>query len=354
MLGAAVLVVASVAGLGAATFQAGEWQVDVAAVADQREIVLGEPAWLSFTITNLSDKSLQILVGGDYQNDFGRPASFTVRAVDSEGRWVTPPEVTPGAAGQIGPRDLPARGSYTFRLFVPHWALFQRPGTYSLVCRRTLQLIRPAPDGVFAKQPVSEVSVEARAVLTVLPRDEKRLKQRIDELGERMIEAGGDKGADEALMALSSINDGRVVPYFVRALAIRSYRQRFIAVQVFGRFATDESIAGLKMALRFQAADFDGQTAQKAGDLAARVRAAAVGALGRMSHPQSAALLLAQQADPAERVRAAVATAARNLAADDARAVLDALASDSSKSVRDAVQRSRTAMAARAAKAATK
>src|SRR5687767_5446655 len=60
----------------AATFQAGPWPVEVTLVADKPVILLGEPTSVSYIVRNLSRDNLEILVGGDYQNELGRPASF--------------------------------------------------------------------------------------------------------------------------------------------------------------------------------------------------------------------------------------------------------------------------------------
>lgn len=70
----------SVGPVRATTYQVGSWQVEVTLRADKPEILLGEPTSLSYTVRNLSREDLEILVGGDYQNDLGRPASFQVRA----------------------------------------------------------------------------------------------------------------------------------------------------------------------------------------------------------------------------------------------------------------------------------
>jgi hypothetical protein len=327
------------ASLHGTVFQAGEWPVEVTVAADHPTIILGEPTWLSFTVANLSNEPLQILVGGDYQNDLGRPASFTVRVVGRDGKWVPVPDAGRGTGGLIGPRDLPAHGRYVFRLFLPHWATFTEAGTYEIICRRTLQLLRPAADGAFARQPTSDIAVEVRTTLGVLPRDSLRMKAVIDELGKQMLEADGEKPGDEAVIALAWIDDPRVVPYFIRALEIRSYTLKFIAVRLFGRFATEEALAGLKSALALTAADFDGVTPEKSAELAARIRSAAVDALARSGHPQARELLVAQRRDPAERVRLSVVRAVGRMPRAQSVPLLQEMAKDGSAEVRAEAKR---------------
>ena len=328
-----------VGSVSAATFRAGNWPIEVTVAPDQPTISLGEPAWLSFAVTNLSDESLQLLVGGDYQNELGRPASFTVVVQSKDNKRVEQPDVGRGTGGLIGPADLPAKGRYVFRLFVPHWATFTEAGTYSLICRRMVQLIRPAADGAFTKQPISEVLVEARTTLGVLPRNDAQLKNRIVELGEQMLEAQGEKAGDEAVIGLSWIEDPRVVPYFVRALQVHSYTLKFIAIQVLARFATDEALSGLRIAVGTSASEFNYVTGDKPAELAARIRSAAVGALMRCRHPRASELLVAQRHDPDESVRVSVVQALARLPRAQAGPLLVEMTKDSSGAVRDAAQR---------------
>lgn len=336
--GVAGLIALSVAALPAAVFQAGPWKVDVSVTPDQPTITLGEPTWLSFTVRNLMEEPLQLLVGGDYHNELGRPASFVVRARGKDGKWVEVPDAT-GTGGLVGAKDLPARGSYVFRLFVPHWAAFHEAGTYVFDCRRALQLLRPVPGGVFAKQPTHDVPVAVETTLTVMPRDEAALKRRIAELGEQVVAAGGEKAGDEATIGLSWIEHPAVVPYFNRMFAMRSYAMKYIALQKIARFATDEALAGLRAAVTTKASDFDHVEIEQATELAARIRAAAVGALGRCRHPRAADVLLAQRKDQAESVRLAVLRAGARLPTPQALALVDEFAQDGSPEVRDAARR---------------
>lgn len=324
--------------LPAATYNAGEWRVDVNVIADEPSIMLGEPTWLSFSVTNLTNEPLQILVGGDDYNELGRPSSFAVRAVGHDGGWVAVPEAAHGRRGLIGPKDLPPRGSYVFRLFVPHWAKFSEAGIYDLICRRSLQLLRPAADGAFMKQPITEIEVEARTKLVVVARDSARMQDLIARLGEQMLEANGEKHGDEATVGLAWIDDPRVVPYFVRALRIRSYAMRFIAIQMLGRHGTGEAVAGLTSALALTAADFEGST-EHAAEVAGRIRAAAIGALSRCRQPQAKELLAAHRRDPSERVRESVVLALARMPREQVRPWLEDMLKDVKPAIRAEAER---------------
>ncbi|MET0754075.1 MAG: hypothetical protein ABWZ66_11905, partial [Pyrinomonadaceae bacterium] len=56
-------------------------------------IMLGEPIYIDFEVKNLSDVDLGILIGGDYQNEFTKPESFDVKAIDSNGKIVPAPKI---------------------------------------------------------------------------------------------------------------------------------------------------------------------------------------------------------------------------------------------------------------------
>ena len=323
----------------AATFRAGEWPLEVAVTADQSSISLGEPTWLSFTVSNLSDEPLQLLVGGDDRNQLGRPGSFTVLVVGRDHQRVPQPDAGLGTGGLVGPQALPPKGSHVFRLFLPHWAMFAEAGAYAITCRRLLQVARPTTGREFLQQPTSDVLVEARTDLQVLPRDAARLGQLIRERGETMLREAGARGGDEAVIALAWIDDARVVPYFRGALKIPSYALKFVAVQVMGRFATDEACEGLKAAMAVTAADFSYAEEEKSPELAARIRHAAAGALGRSRHPAAVEFLVAHRRDESEHVRVAVVNAIARLPATRALPLLEEMARDRSPLVVEAARR---------------
>ncbi|MBM3854781.1 MAG: HEAT repeat domain-containing protein, partial [Verrucomicrobia bacterium] len=224
-------------------------------------------------------------------------------------------------------------------LFLPHWATFSQAGTYGITCRRLLQVARPTTGREFLKQPTTDVVVEARTELLVLPRNDARLGQLIREHGETMLRAAGARGGDEAVIALAWIDDARVVPCFRGALKIPSYALKFVAVQVMGRFATDEACEGLQAAMAVSAADFAYAADENSRELAARIRHAAAGALGRSRHPAAAEFLVAHRRDESEPVRLTVLNAIARLPAPRAVPLLEELARDRSPLVAEAARR---------------
>jgi hypothetical protein len=330
--------------LGAAPFRAGAWPLDVTLTPDRPIVMLGEPAWLSFTVKNLSQENLRILVGGDYGNELGRPSSFEIKTTRSDGKWVSQPDVGLSSGGLVGPELLPAGGTYVFRLFMPHWATFTETGRYTIACRRTLQLLRAADAAEFRTRPTVDVVADVRTTLTLEPRDADAMGRLIAELGETMLRAGGEKPGDEAVITLSWIDDARVVPYFRRAFALRSYALKFIAVQVLARFATDEALAGLEAAMQTRPEDFDAEAGDGRMELATKIRATTAGALNRSKHPRAREALVAYRADTAESVRLAVLPALARLPADRAIPLVQEMTRDPSAQVSEAAKHYLTAL----------
>src|SRR5579885_2348941 len=90
-----------------------ESSIETALVPEKATVMIGEPAYLSFVVNNLSDQGLQIAIGGDYRNALGRPESFKVIVIAKNGDKVPQPDAGPGFGGVLGTGKLPAKGSYT-------------------------------------------------------------------------------------------------------------------------------------------------------------------------------------------------------------------------------------------------
>src|SRR5262249_57702937 len=67
--------------------------IEVSLLPEKSVIMLGEQIHLSFIVRNLSGTNLQFSEGGDYRNRLGRPESYDVRAVRSDGKQVPKPEI---------------------------------------------------------------------------------------------------------------------------------------------------------------------------------------------------------------------------------------------------------------------
>ena len=114
--------------------------IRVALIPDKREIMVGEPVSLSFVVRNLTDNDLQTIQGGDYRNRLGRPENYAVKVVDPNGRAVPLLDAGPTMGGQEGPQEIPAKGTWAHRLFLPRWVKLTQIGDYTINCRTTLKI----------------------------------------------------------------------------------------------------------------------------------------------------------------------------------------------------------------------
>ena len=81
----------------------------------------------------------------------------------------------------------------------------------------------------------------------VVAADSERMGKIIDHLAAEMLTPGID--ASWPSKVLLSIDDARVVPYFVKALETRSYSRKFDATCALAKYPTDEAVAALAKAL---------------------------------------------------------------------------------------------------------
>jgi hypothetical protein len=125
--------------------------IEVSLLPEKSVIMLGEPIHLSFIVRNLSGTDLLFSDGGDYRNRLGRPESYDVRAVRSDGKLVSKP-VLFSRGGLVSGVKAPAGGAATRDLFLPHWAPFEETGIYTITCKRTLSFVGsdgfPGPGGI--------------------------------------------------------------------------------------------------------------------------------------------------------------------------------------------------------------
>lgn len=326
----------------AETFKAGSWPLEVSVTPEQPAIMLGEPSSLLFTVKNLSDEDLQIIEGGDYRNALGRPETFKVRVVRSDEKAVTQPGAGMSMGGMVAPKSLPAKDSYVFKLFLPHWATFDEAGRYMVTCERTLQLIKPVAGTSWSELKTTDVNVVVKTTIEVTPRDETRMGALIAKLGERMLTSVSSDESENATRALAAIEDARVVPLFRQALNSKSYGLKFSALGVLAKFNSDEAFEGLKAGMATKSSDFDPASATRPellDQLANNIRNTAAAALCRSKHPGASAFLLVHRHDEYEGVRITVLHLLGTMPPNEALPILREMSEDKSKMVSDEAKR---------------
>jgi len=301
--------------------------------------MIGEPIYLSFIVQNDSNQDLQVLVGGDYRNALGRPETFTVTVLREDGKHVPQPVAGPGFGGLVGPQKLASWGSYTFKLFLPHWATFAESGKYRIVAKRTLNLRQYRPDGWDFKEKTTDVQTEATATIEVVPPDSERMGELIEDLGTTMLSGRSDK-AEAAGYTLSYIQDDRVVPYFVKALETNSYELKSRACGALSKFNEEAAFQALKRAMETKGENIgDTTTKELANQLANNIRLAAAGALAKSPHPGAVPFLLSKRDDTYEGVRITVLHVLGKMKPEEAIPILQEMAHDQSKTVSDEAKR---------------
>ena len=320
-------------------------KLQAAAVLNKQEIMLGEPGYVSFRVSNPTDRAMLIMVGGDYRNRLGRPNSFTVEVVGADGKRVAQPDAGFDMGGIMSAQKLPGQGEYSFSLFLPHWATFEKPGRYTVTVRRKLQVVPDDGKDAFGHKPIT-IEVTATTALTVVPTDQAKLGRIIAELGPKMLDRNSTE-AERAGQMLAAIHDERVIPHFV-ALAQKPHPSpRFAACATLGQYKSDAAFAALQKLAKTTGADLrdSATTLELAESSADGVRHAAVHAIGVSPHPKAIPLLWTFANDRYEGVRLTVLHRAAEVKTAEARAIIKQMTCDKEERVRNEAERYRKQLA---------
>jgi hypothetical protein len=306
-------------------------EIKATLIPEKTTIMLGEPTRLSFLVTNKSNLDLDVIVGGDYENALGRPDSFKVTVVDENQKPVPQPVAEPDFGGMFGPQKLPANGSYAFSLFLPHWATFEKTGSYTIMAERKLELGPYVKGNWDPQQKRTAHLAQAEAKIEVVALDSVKMGQLIEEYGRAFLTNDGGKAGD----ALSYIHDERTLPFLLKALETNSYSQRFAAIQVLAKYNSDRALDGLKKSMGTTGADFAGRvTRPELGDsLADNIRHGAACALSQSPHPGAIPFLLTQRHDSYYGVRLDVVHALGKMKAEAAVPMLTEMTGDQNEMV---------------------
>lgn len=209
-------------------------------VLDKPAVVSGEPCWLTFRFTNHDTKAVH------FYEAVGRGSvlmsGYSITASDTVGRQVSPPTTLMIVSGMVRDISVAPGAAYQRRLFLPDWFTLNKPGTYTLICKRPLS---------------SAATVQSDIRLTILPPDSKALGLVIQKLGEQ-TRSGNPAAQDEATLSLSIIPDPRIVSPLAALLVRPSSSVRlsdadqflledskFSAIAGLSRFPSDESARAL-------------------------------------------------------------------------------------------------------------
>ncbi|HEU0252917.1 MAG TPA: HEAT repeat domain-containing protein [Pyrinomonadaceae bacterium] len=299
---------------------------------DKKTIMLGEPLFFAFEVTNLSGEKLCLGVGGDYRNQFGRPDSFKVSVRSDDGTAIPQPEVS-GHGGFIGCHPIEPGETYTVKLFLWHWAIIERTGSYRVNVQRRMGF--STYDGDNKNGPKYSMLADVNAEFVVVASEQNRMGGVISSLGSIMLDSSDPRAADAA-RSLAYIKDKRVISYFAEALG--KFRD--------AEFGFDErneySIASQSI---FALATYDDDSAIEALQAAMNSRSddtreSVASAFCDSPHRSAIKLLLKMRNDNYWFVRLRVAQGLAKVKIKESRAVLHKLLKDEHEEVRKAAQES--------------
>ena len=335
------------AAVSAVPYEVAGVKLDVTAAPENSELMLGEPGYVLFKVANRSDRNLRIMVGGDYRNQLGRPDSFQFEVVGINDEHVQQPDSGMQMGGITHAAKLPAKGEYVFRLFLPHWATFKKPGPYTIAVHRKLELV--PDDGTDAfRLKTEDVEVTATATITIVPFDDAKMGKLIAGLGARIRALKPNHSDENAEQMLAAIHDERAIPHWIVLAEKPHFSPRITACRALGHYKTDEAFEALKKLLKTTAADVRGSatTLELDESSAKGVRGWAIHAIATSPHPKALPLLWTFADDPDDGVRLTVLHKAAELKTPEARAIIRRMTSDATAMVRDEAIRYQKSIAA--------
>ena len=227
-------------------YNVGKYEVEAGFAPDKTEIIMGEPLFITFFVKNVGDKPFHLETGGDYRG--GRAARFKISAVDADGNKVKDPFTGMNRGGIVGYPKVDPGECYAERRSLPKWCEFERPGTYMVTCKRTLNLKSAEENPVTTREKTRDQPVSTKFSLTIHPYTKNQMDKVIEQLGEKVRSAEGQDLVD-ATVSLSYIDDEQVVPHLVEALARGKGDNEYAALDGLAKYPTEESIEALTMTL---------------------------------------------------------------------------------------------------------
>jgi len=130
---------------------------------------------------------------------------------------------------------------YCERLYLGHWCAFEKPGFYTVTCKRTLNQHQKS-----AENP--EIPVVVNFDLAIAPYNKEKMMEVIDEFGNGIVFGDNLK---EASLALSAIDDDTIIPYLALAMQSKAdWRVKNAAIDGLAKFSTQESVDALVLGLK--------------------------------------------------------------------------------------------------------
>ena len=179
--------------------EADEIKFEAGFIPEQNEILLGEPIFIVFFVTNTGTQTFYLETGGDYRGI--RSSRFQFKAVDFDGRpAVDPNPEAHNQGGIVSNAKVMPRECYREKIYLPLWLKFDRAGDYVVRGRRLLQFSEK-PE--FSRNYALVHQLNADFELTIQPADIQLMGKRIEQLASLLDSSNGA----EAARKLADIDD---------------------------------------------------------------------------------------------------------------------------------------------------
>lgn len=208
---------------------------------DDASIVLGQPTFLTFTVTNRGNQPYSFVIGGDNRGSI-RHNNFHITAVDEEGQAVKDPYSYDNFGGIAREITLEPGDTHTERLFLNHWLAFEQPGKYRVTCQRTLENYGSQPQ-------FSKLAIQSEFPLEVLPYDRTKMQQAIDKLAV-LIAQGKEDQLRDATIALASLDDPAVIPPLIKSAKQGDFLNKIPALEGLAKYSTKAATDALLLGLQ--------------------------------------------------------------------------------------------------------
>ena len=209
---------------------------------------LFEPIHAEFRLTNKGNAQVRFPTGCDYAGT-GRHERFSFTAVDDKGVRVKDPVIPSGMGGGLGGNMGVKPGeTYTEMLLVNQWCAFERPGKYTLTCKRTVNIVTGGASSDLQEAMLPALPVETTFAITIRD-DAKALAARLETLEAQFAGKDSDLAADE-LAALARARCEAALPLVLKVMnQPGSYQRQALGwLKFFGKDTARARAAMLKAA----------------------------------------------------------------------------------------------------------
>ncbi len=305
----------------------------------KRELVVGEPVHLTYTLFNDSEAHVQFVEGGNQRNRLGRFDDYAVRVLRSDGSALEVISSEPNFGGISFSPTIAGGQSFVHELFLPRWVAMPGVGTYTVRSERTF-ITRLAAQERWHGETGEKTTLVAEAQITIIAANNKALGEVIAGLGRAMFKKES-ASRTQAWQSMGAIADPRVIPHYRRAMESMQYEMVSSALNALATFDDDSALATIAMATKLDGSKLVGEFARPelAETLASNLRVNAAQTLSASPHSGAMPLLLKMAKDANPGVRLTVLHALASKRPTDAKRQITAFTRDGSKMVRDEATR---------------